>query len=180
MNVLDVAENSVAAGAALIEITLCFTTQDSRLVVTIKDNGKGIPPQMLAQITDPFVTSRKTRKVGLGLPLFKMAAELTGGSFAIESEVGVGTLVRASFVTGHIDLAPLGDMAGTVSSLIQCNPERDFIYTVSCDGDMFRADTRELRAVLDGVSFAQPEIALWVKEYLAENTEPILKRSNAI
>ncbi|MEG2652923.1 MAG: ATP-binding protein, partial [Ruthenibacterium sp.] len=79
MNVLDVAENSVAAGAALIEITLCFTTQDSRLVVTIKDNGKGIPPQMLAQITDPFVTSRKTRKVGLGLPLFKMAAELTGG-----------------------------------------------------------------------------------------------------
>ncbi|MEG2653379.1 MAG: ATP-binding protein, partial [Ruthenibacterium sp.] len=106
--------------------------------------------------------------------------ELTGGSFAIESEVGVGTLVRASFVTGHIDLAPLGDMAGTVSSLIQCNPERDFIYTVSCDGDTFRADTRDLRAVLDGVSFAQPEIALWVKEYLAENTEPILKRSNAI
>lgn len=180
MNVLDVAENSVAAGATLVSLTLCFTTADSRLVITIDDNGKGIAPEMLANITDPFVTSRKTRKVGLGLPFFKMAAEMTGGGLEIASTVGKGTRVTATFTTGHIDLAPLGDMAGSVASLMQCNPDIDFVYTVSCDGDSFCADTRELRALLDGVPFSTPEVALWLREYLAENTNPILKRSNAI
>ena len=180
MNVLDVAENSVAAGATLITITLALESAASRMTLTIADNGRGIPPEMLATITDPFVTSRKTRKVGLGLPFLKMAAEMTGGTLDIRSTVGKGTTVTATFTTGHIDLAPLGDMAATIGSLIQCSPDIDFVYTVAADGERFCADTRELRTVLDGVSFAEPAVALWVREYLAENTEPILKRSNAI
>lgn len=180
MNVLDVAENSVAAGATLTHITLAADTKRRLLTLTIADNGRGMSPEMAARVTDPFCTTRKTRKVGLGLPFLKMAAELTGGGLSLTSELGKGTTVTATFTLGHIDLAPLGDMAGTVAGLIQCNPERDFVYTVETDGESFTADTRELREVLDGVSLAEPSVALWVREYLRENTEPILKRSNAI
>ncbi|MEF9969188.1 MAG: sensor histidine kinase [Ruthenibacterium sp.] len=180
MNVLDVAENSVSAGATLTQITLTVNTQKKLQTLIIADNGKGMPPEMLARVTDPFCTSRTTRKVGLGLPFLKMAAEMTGGTLAIDSTVGVGTTVTATFTLGHIDLMPLGDMASTVAGLIQCNPTVDFVYTITADDESFTVDTRELRAVLDGVSFAEPSVAVWVKEYLEENTESILKRSNAL
>ena len=117
MNVLDVAENSVAAGATLVAITLSIDTAAKRMTLTITDNGKGMPPEMAARVTDPFCTTRKTRKVGLGLPFLKMAAEMTGGALSIESTVGKGTCVTAWFTLGHIDLAPLGDMSATVAGL---------------------------------------------------------------
>ncbi|MEG1153408.1 MAG: sensor histidine kinase [Ruthenibacterium sp.] len=180
MNVLDVAENSVSAGATLTQITLIINTQQKLQTLTIADNGKGMPPEMLARVTDPFCTSRTTRKVGLGLPFLKMAAEMTGGTLAIESTLGVGTTVTATFTLGHIDLMPLGDMASTVAGLIQCNPDVDFVYTITADDESFTVDTRELRAVLDGVSFAEASVAVWVKEYIEENTESILKRSSAL
>lgn len=180
MNVLDIAQNSVAAGASLIEISLRINSPQKRMILTIADNGSGIPPELVARVTDPFCTSRSSRRVGLGLPFLKMAAELTGGSLHLESQVGRGTTVSAEFTLGHIDLAPLGDMSATLSGLIQCNPERDFIYTVEADGECFCADTREMRGLLDGVSLAEPEVALWVRDYLEENTHHLLKRSNAL
>ncbi len=180
MNVLDIAQNSVVANATRVDIALLFNTQKGTLTLTVADDGKGIPQDVLVNITDPFVTSRTTRKVGLGLPFLKMAAEMTGGSMDITSEVGVGTTVCAVFTLGHIDLAPLGDMASTITALIQCNPHMDFVYTVSCGDESFCADTREIKLVLDGVSVAEPGVAVWLKEYLQENTDPILKRSNAI
>lgn len=180
MNVLDVAENSVAAGASLTQITLSIDTAQKRLELVIADNGKGMPPEVAARVTDPFYTTRTTRKVGLGLPFLKMAAELAGGGMQLTSAVGEGTTVRAWFTLGHIDLAPLGDMAATVAGLIQCNPDVDFVYTVTADGQCFCADTRELRAILDGVPFSEPSVALWVREYIDENTQPLLKRSNAV
>ncbi len=180
MNVLDIAENSVAAGATLVKITLNCKSDEDLLELFIKDDGKGISEEMLKNITDPFVTSRATRKVGLGLPFLKMAAEMTGGSMSINSEVGKGTEVYACFTKGHIDLAPIGDMASTITTLIQCNPHMDFVYTLSCDGESFCADTREIKAILDGVSTADASVAVWIREYLQENTHPILKRSNLI
>lgn len=180
MNVLDVAENSVAAGATLTQITLCIDSAAKRQILTIADNGKGMPPELLENITDPFVTTRTTRKVGLGLPFLKMAAEMTGGGLDIQSTVGKGTTVTAIFTLGHIDLMPLGDLGGTVAGLVQCNPDVDFLFTLTADGEQFAMDTRELRTVLDGVSFAEPDIALWLRDYLRENIEPILKRSNAL
>lgn len=180
MNVLDVAENSVAAGATLVAITLSIDTAAKRMTLTITDNGKGMPPEMAARVTDPFCTTRKTRKVGLGLPLLKMAAEMTGGALSIESTVGKGTCVTAWFTLGHIDLAPLGDMSATVAGLIQCSPDIDFVYTVQADDEQFAADTRELRAVLDGVPLSEPSVALWLREYLAENTEQLLQKENAV
>ena len=180
MNVLDVAQNSVAAGATLIFITLEASEETGLLTLTIADNGRGMTAETVARVTDPFYTTRTTRKVGLGLPLLKMAAEMTGGTLAIASEVGKGTTVTASFGLHHIDRAPLGDIASTVAGLIQCSPDIDFVFTVRAGGGEFRADTREMRAVLDGVSFAEPAVAQWVRGFIEENTQPILQRSKII
>lgn len=181
MNVLDIAENSVAAGAKLVKITLAIDTDARLLTLTVADDGKGMPPEVLETVTDPFTTSRTTRRVGMGLPLLKMAAEQTGGTLEIESRENVGTVVTAYFTLGHIDLMPVGDMASTIATLVQCNPETDFVFTAEADGESFTADTREMRVILGGdVSFAVPQVALWMNEYLAENTNEILKRSTVL
>ena len=117
LHILDIAQNSISAGCTELELSL--TEGDGQLTLIIRDNGRGMAPEFLASVTDPFTTTRTTRKVGLGLPLLRMAAEQTGGSLAIESTVGVGTTVTARFCTGHIDCPPLGDMAGTVALLVQ-------------------------------------------------------------
>lgn len=181
MNVLDIAQNSVVAEASLIEIVLTIDTEKQRLSLSVKDNGKGMSPEMLETVTDPFTTSRTTRRVGLGLPLLKMIAEQTEGGLNIESTQGVGTIVNAHFTLGHIDLMPVGDMASTMSALIQCNPDIDFVFTASADGDSFTGDTREMRLILgEDISFAIPQVALWLKDYFEENTKEILKRSTVL
>lgn len=180
MHVLDVAENSVAAGAKLVHITLEADAARDLLALTIEDDGKGMDPQVAAQVTDPFYTTRTTRRVGLGLPLLKMAAELTGGEMHLQSQPGKGTKVCARFGLSHIDRAPLGDMASTVGGLIQCSPQLDFVYTVRTPDGEFVADTRQLREILGDVPLSEPAVAQWVREYIDENTRPILQRSNLI
>ena len=180
MNVLDVAENSVAAGSTLTSITVEIDTAKRLLAVTIADNGKGMDEETVRRVTDPFYTTRTTRKVGLGLPLFREAAEATGGALHIRSQPGRGTTVRATFTLGHIDLAPLGDMTGTVVGLVQCNPKIDFVYRVVADGEEFCMDTREVRGILGGVPLSTPEVAVFLRGYLQENTENLLKRSTLI
>jgi len=127
LNILDVAQNSVRAGATLTEITVDEQPADDRLTISIRDNGCGMAPEQVRQVTDPFFTTRTTRRVGLGVPLLKMAAELTGGSLEITSEPGRGTSLRAVFGLNHIDRMPLGDIAATICSLVQCNPDIDFL-----------------------------------------------------
>lgn len=169
LNVLDVAENSTRAKASLVQITVDADMEADRLTVIIADDGCGMTPEQVAQVTDPFFTSRTTRKVGLGVPFFKYAAESTGGSFSIESEVGVGTTVTAVFVLSHIDRMPLGDITSTIHTLIVYHPETDFLYTYRYNGRSFSLDTREFRQILDGVPFDTPEISDYIKEYLTEN-----------
>lgn len=177
LNILDIAQNSVAANATLVEISIDINTQTKRLVISVADNGKGMSEETVKNVTDPFYTTRKTRKVGLGLPFFKMAAEATGGSMTVQSAVGKGTTVTAVFTLGHIDLAPLGDVSGTIAALIQCNPDIDFVYRASADGEAFCLDTREVREILGEVSLDSPDVALFLRHYLSENQDNILKRS---
>lgn len=179
MNILDVAENSVRAGASVIEITVDEKPADDLLTVTIADDGCGMTPEQVKNVTDPFYTTRTTRKVGLGVPFFKMAAELTGGSFGIESEVGKGTVVKAVFVRSSIDLMPLGDINETVISLIQCNPQIDFVYTRRFEGAEMTLDTREFRRILDGIPLNAPEVSKFIREFLAENTACLLEGGEA-
>ena len=177
LNILDVAKNSVTAGATLVRIGVRADTAADRLTIVIADNGCGMSPETVARVVDPFYTTRTTRKVGLGVPFFKMAAELTGGSLRIDSTVGEGTTVTAVFGLRHIDWMPLGDLAGSFCTLLQPNPEVDFVLDYAVDAAEFTVDTREYRAVLEGVSLAEPEVLAFladaIREGMASCGEPI-------
>jgi anti-sigma regulatory factor (Ser/Thr protein kinase) len=168
LNILDVAKNSTAAGASQVDISLDEDAAGG-LTIAIADNGKGMSPEFLAQVTDPFTTTRSTRKVGMGLPLFRMAAEQTGGTLDIQSQLGVGTTVTARFDRRHLDCPPLGDLAGTVALLIQGSPDIHLSYRHTTPLGTAELSTDELKAILgDEVSLAAPEIFAWISAYLAE------------
>ena len=156
LNVMDVAQNSISAKADLIRLTVEEDTAADRLTIRLEDNGCGMTPEQVKSVVDPFYTTRTTRKVGLGVPLFKMEAEMTGGSFSVWSQKGEGTALTAVFVPSHVDMIP---------------PDLDFVYTRSRDGRSFTLDTRELRAVLGGeVALSEPEVSEWIASYLQEQT----------
>ena len=173
LNVMDVAQNSVRAEATVVRISVTESDKDDRLTIVIADNGCGMTQEQVQQVIDPFFTTRTTRKVGLGVPLFKLSAEQTGGSFDIQSEKGVGTTTTASYVKSHVDMTPLGDINDTIKILIQCNPQIDFVYTYTTDNGSFTLDTRELREVLGDVALDTPDVLEWIADYLAENTRNI-------
>lgn len=173
LNVLDVAQNSVRADASLTEITVTEDEAADSLVIEIGDNGKGMTPEQVKHVIDPFFTTRTTRKVGLGVPLFKMAAEQTGGGLEIASQAGVGTTVTARFHPSHVDMTPLGDINSTVSLLIRCNPGLDFCFTHRVNGREFTLDTRQLREILGGVPLDSPDVMEWIDGFLKEQTELI-------
>jgi hypothetical protein len=166
--ILDIAQNSISADASLIEIEVEESTESDRITIRVADNGRGMSPEQVKQVADPFFTTRTTRRVGMGIPLFRMAAEMAGGGLNIESKLGKGTTVTATFVRSHIDRAPLGDLGGTMTALIRLNPDRDFYYKHVLDGRLFTVDTRELRGVLGEVTLNTPEVAAWISEYMDE------------
>lgn len=172
LNILDIAENSVKAGASLTEIEIL--EEGEKLTLTITDNGFGMTEEVLKGVTDPFYTTRTTRKVGMGLPLLKLEAEMTGGNIAVESRHiesypdNHGTQVTAVFYKNHIDCVPLGDAVASITTLIQGHPDRDFLFTHKTDGKTVSLDTRELRAVLEDVPLDSYEILKWIEEYLNE------------
>ncbi len=171
LNVLDIVQNSIAAAATLV--TVAVTETEGMLTILIEDNGRGMTAEQLERIRDPFYTTRTTRRVGMGIPLFRMAAEMADGSLAIESEVGVGTTVTASFRLEHIDRMPLGDIAGTMETLIQLNPSIDFVYRHKVNGQSFELDTRALREVLGDVPLSEPDILAWIRENLEESIQTV-------
>ena len=171
LNILDVAENSTRAGASLVTILIDISNADDTLKVVIADDGCGMTPEQVAKVTDPFFTTRTTRKVGLGVPFFKMAAESSGGSFEIVSEVNVGTTVTAIFGLTNIDRMPLGDITSTIHNLIVYHPDTDFLYRYTVDDRSFTLDTREMREILGGVPFDVPEVSAYIKDYLSENKQ---------
>jgi len=171
--VKELLENSLDAGADTIEIEI---REGGTNLIRVKDNGKGMDRQTLENVTNPFFTSRTTRKVGLGIPLFKMAAQQTGGSFEISSAVGEGTVVKAVFDTSNIDCTPLGDVWDTVAILIQMNEDIDFVYTASRDGENFVCDTRQLKEIMEGAPLSDPMVVRWIKEFIEENQFEIFKR----
>ena len=169
LNVLDIAQNSVKAGAQHLVIDLSYS--GAWLTITITDDGCGMDEAFLRSVTDPFTTTRTTRKVGMGLPLFKLAAEQTGGTLTIESKQGEGhgTRVQAAFDTAHVDCEPAGDMTGTVITLIQGSPELSITYRFADGTGEKRLSTDEMREMLGGgVPLNAPEVLAWVRAYLDE------------
>ncbi len=173
LNILDVAQNSITAGASLITIEVNENTVDHTLLIGIYDDGCGMSEEQVKSVIDPFFTTRTTRKVGMGIPLFKMAAEQTGGGLEIKSELGVGTRVTATFKTDSVDFTPLGDVASTVQMLITMNTDRDFLYKLTVDGKEFIADTREIKGILGDVPLDTYEVSQWLKDFITENTNEL-------
>ena len=169
LNVLDITENSLSAGAKLIRITLDIRFAADTFSICIEDDGCGMDAEMLARVTDPFTTTRTTRKVGMGLPLFKYSAESTGGRFDIRSEKGKGTRVCAEYRIGHIDRIPLGDFGGVILQLVTMNTGVDFVVTVRSEEAEGELDTRAFREVLGDIPFTEPEVRAYIKEYIQEN-----------
>lgn len=171
LNILDIAENSVKAKATLIGISLMET--ESTLEILISDNGTGMDADTLRSVVDPFYTTRTTRKVGMGIPLFKFAAEQTGGHLEITSRhiddsENHGTEVKAVFYKNHIDFTPLGDVISSITTLIQGHPDIDFLFTHIGENRAVKLDTRELRAILEDVPLDTFEVLIWIKENLEE------------
>lgn len=173
LNILDVTENSVKAGATCIEITVAADTEKNRLTVIIADNGCGMSPEQLLHVTDPFYTTRTTRKVGLGIPFFKAAAEQTGGSFTVTSTEGVGTTVTAEFILSSVDRMPLGDISATVQTLVTVHLQQDFLYRYCVNEKSFTLDTKEFKKILGDIPLNAPEVRTYLGEFLKENTAEV-------
>ncbi len=179
LNILDITENSVKAGATLTEI--CILESSDELVLTITDNGSGMTEEVLKGVINPFYTTRTTRKVGMGLPLLKLAAEQTGGKVEISSKHfekfpnDHGTKVSALFYKNHIDCVPLGDVVETVKTLIQGHPNTDFLFIHKIQSGEVVLDTRELRQMLEDVPLNTYEVIKWIEGYLHDQYSEIQK-----
>ncbi len=173
LNVLDIAQNSISAGASQIQIVVVENTDLHTLCVGIYDNGCGMTDEQVKSVLDPFYTTRTTRKVGMGVPLFKMAAEQTGGNLVISSKVGIGTNVKATFHTDSVDFTPLGDMASTVTTLVSMNTEIQFLYRHKVNEKEFVLDTAQIAEILGGVPLSEPSVVQWIREFIKENTEAL-------
>jgi len=165
-NILDIAQNSISAGASLVEIDITVSHARNTVALCFKDDGCGMSKEMAQAVCDPFTTTRKTRKVGLGLPLLKMTAQATGGEFAIDSEIGKGTTVSVSFGLDHIDRPPMGDVPGSLFTLVLMNPGIDFLFVCDYDGREFVFDTRMIRETVAPIPLDNPEISAWIKDCL--------------
>ncbi len=169
LHVLDIAENSVKANATLVTIEI--SAVENLLTIRISDDGKGMSEDFLKKVTDPFTTTRTTRKVGMGIPLFKQAAETSGGTFEIKSELGVGTIVTVTFQLDDIDRMPLGNVAETATTLLY--PNCDFVWKYRVGENEFVFDTREVKEELGDIPIDSPEIVVFLKSMLKENIESI-------
>jgi len=169
LHILDIVENSLDAGAALVQINIEEDHQGDWLRIRIADNGRGMPEEMLKQVLDPFFTTRKTRRVGLGFPLLEQATKRCEGEFRVDSEPGQGTEVLATFRLNHIDLAPMGDIAGTLKGLMMSHPEVDFVYTHAVGGNTFELDTRDIKQELEGVPINHPEVIKHIGEMIDDS-----------
>lgn len=169
LHILDLTQNSVAAGADRIEITVSASQSRNLLTVSIRDNGCGMSEEFLAAAADPFTTSRKTRKVGMGIPFFKLACEQGGGTLTLNSRRNEGTEIAGSFEISHIDRLPLGSLGDTMQLLISGAPQIRFLLQLESDRESFLFDTEEVQRELEGTPITEYEILQWIKDYIDEN-----------
>ena len=173
LHILDIVQNSVRAKATEIEIIINEDIQNNQLEIRIKDNGKGIDKELITRIKNPFSTTRTTRKIGLGIPLLFEACTRCDGDLDIESSLGVGTTIRATFKYDHIDRAPMGDIVNTITMLILSSPEIRYILTYYVNEANFIMDTNEIKEILQGVPINDLGIIKWIETYLKENIKAL-------
>jgi anti-sigma regulatory factor (Ser/Thr protein kinase) len=166
LHLLDIAENSIAAGASRIRIIVTEDQTTDLLQMSVEDNGRGMSPEMVAQVTDPFITTRTTRKVGLGIPLLKFAAESCNGSLTIKSEPGKGTLLNVIFQRSHIDRMPLGDLINTILHLVVSNPQINWVFEYRYNDQSAVFDDFEIKKEIGDLPMTEPDILACIKEMI--------------
>jgi len=174
LHLLDIAENSVAAKAQNITISVNEDHHADRLQMSVVDDGCGMDEATVARVIDPFFTSRTTRKVGLGLPFLKQAAESCNGNMQITSTPGKGTQVKVEFQYSHIDRMPLGDLAGTFLSLLIASPEINWDFNYIVDGKEFRFESLPVTQALQGISLTEPSILTYLRESIESGVADVL------
>ncbi len=173
LHILDIVQNSISAQAKNILISIHEDLRADTLTIVIKDDGVGMSSDVVKKVIDPYYTSRTTRKVGLGLPLFKQNAQASGGSFTISSTQGEGTEVKAIFSYSHIDRPPIGDMPGVIMILVGSNPELEFRYEHIRGENEYVFDTIEVKEVLDDLPLNDPTVIRHLKEMIRENLKDL-------
>ena len=171
-HILDIAENSLNAGASKVEIAVERDAARNILSLSVKDDGRGMDKETVSKVLDPFYTTRTTRRVGLGLPFLKQSAELCGGFLRLDSEPGKGTTLEAAFALDAIDRPPMGNIPSTLVTLLAGSPAVHWTYRHVCDGRIFNFDSNEVVAVLEDPEMLRSvEVALWLRDFLRENIE---------
>lgn len=173
LHILDIAENSVNAGASKIEISVTENLNKDELIIKIIDNGKGMSAEKMKNLADPFITSRTTRKVGLGIPFLKAAAEACEGRFGISSEIGVGTQVEVHFRHSHIDRMPLGDLKGTWLNLLIGYPKVHWILDYSVNSKTYKLDDQPIKEILNGIPLSDPQVIGYLKNEIANGFDSV-------
>lgn len=173
LHILDIIQNSLSAGSTFIKLTIIEDIKGDCLTISIEDNGRGMSEDQLAKLSDPFFTSRTTRKVGLGVPLLKQSAEQSGGSIRIESQPGVGTTVTAYFQYSNIDRPPLGDVANAFILTVSSNPDVEFLLRYEVDGNEYIFDTVEVKEVLEGLPINDASIIRTLTDMVRENIKDL-------
>jgi len=173
LHVLDIVQNSIEAGATEVRVTVRDRPDERSIVLAVDDNGRGMDPEFVERVTDPFVTTRTTRKVGLGLPLLKQVAQASGGDMDIVSTKGKGTTVRAHFLRDNIDTPPLGDIPSSLAVAIATDPRVRFVYRYEGAKGAFEFDSFQVAELLGDVPVSEPSVVQWIKEYLKQKTREV-------
>jgi len=166
---MDIIQNSIAAKSSRIYITFKADKNTDMLVMTVADNGVGMDEDLIKKVIDPFVTTRDTRKVGLGIPLLAASCERASGKLSLESAKGMGTTITATFKLSHIDRPPLGDIAETVIAVISSNPEMEMNLKLISEKGVFDFNTVDVKKKIGDIPLNHYEILTWIKEYLSES-----------
>lgn len=171
LHLMDIAQNSITAGSTVIKFMLIH--EDGILIFRLSDNGKGMDEEFLKKVTDPFTTTRTTREVGMGIPLLKLSAEITGGSLEIKSQKGKGTTIEARFVADSIDRIPLGSIDETFKALILSKPEIDYEISFRSRQNYYELKTADVKEYLKGVSISNVEVINWIAESIQEGLKEV-------
>lgn len=171
LHILDIAHNSIRAQATRIHIKILLKKELDELIISIADNGSGMTEEQVQALSDPFFTTRTTRKVGLGIPLLQQRAEECNGALLVESKKGEGTTISVNFQLSHIDLPEMGDIAGVISGISCSYPQIRFVFDYQSADIDFHFDTEEIAEALEGVPINTPEVELFIKEMIEGNLE---------
>ncbi|MBN1969205.1 MAG: sensor histidine kinase [Candidatus Delongbacteria bacterium] len=170
-HIIDIVHNSIRALSSVISVQVVESVTKNILRIEVEDNGCGMDEKLLSGVTDPFTTTRTTRKIGMGIPLLKFHAEQTNGSFSIESQIGLGTKLIASFQLDHIDLQPLGDLSGAISQLMASTQNSNISFSYHNDKIDFTISSQDIWDILESRVIDSKEMIM-IKEIIESNINP--------